>query len=139
MGPLRDRATRVPDDLRPRGDRPPFDPTVPRGHRVAARHPGAAPALGLPGARGIGIHPVGQLLGPRLDRVLGVPPLPLGGGLKRAASHTPIHPRAEDLAGHRVRGLERRLSAAGIVNLTAPLCTAPAWHGILVPGTLLLG
>jgi hypothetical protein len=27
----------------------------------------------------------------------------------------------------------------GIVNLTAPLCTAPAWQGILVPGTLLLG
>jgi Fe-S oxidoreductase len=35
------------------------------------------------------------------------------------------------------RWLQRIL--AGIVNLAAPLCTAPVWHGILVPGTLLLG
>jgi hypothetical protein len=43
-----------------------------------------------------------------------------------------------------VRGIKASVeiqigSSKSIVNLTAPLCTAPAWHGILVPGTLLLG
>jgi len=49
-------------------------------------------------------------LGPFLDRVLGVPPLPDGSGLDRPASHAPIHGLAEELTGHGVRDLQGRLA-----------------------------
>jgi len=49
-------------------------------------------------------------LGPRLDRVLGVSPLPDGDVLDRPASHAPIHSLAEELTGHGVRDLQGRLA-----------------------------
>jgi hypothetical protein len=56
----------------------------------------------------------------------------------------PLHPTdqcalADPRSGTRAKRPSRLSPRGGIVNLTAPLCTAPAWHGILVPGTLLLG
>src|SRR6266850_3135740 len=56
------------------------------------------PALRLPRARGVGIHPVRDQLAPLLDRVLGVSPLPLGRGLDRPTTGPPVHPGSEDLA-----------------------------------------